>query len=956
MARAVRRSTPPIFSAPAVLRLFLRGLRIDRWLASLIFVVVLVAATVFAAVPRLYNHMSDDGLRHAMQLATPVQGNVELIQHRPFSFGGTSDDPLSAVKEQGAALEHELPPALSATFARRTFVVDSSEYLVGMQYPLPFPLFVSLRYQSDLEDQISLTDGRLPAATDETVKVEVTRFDGTRGPAAAPVIEIATSGETASQAGLKIGDRLVSNVTQDRRFQFEGSPGSGYVVLEVVGRFDIVDAGASYWYGDVNLQRPTLTGSVDAQQVHATALIAPQAYSTLVDELTGVFDYRWRYFVDASRVDAGQLDALSAAVRRAKSEHASFLGPQDDATALHTGLDEVFGGFVAQRHLTEAILAVVTMGLLAVAGVVIGLIGALLADRRRRALVLQRGRGASAWQLMSGQLVEGLLLTVPAAAIGLAIALAIVSARPSSWSPLAAALATVVATLLLAGAMLPVSRRSLGQLDGEQRAVDRTSPRRLVFESVVVVLAVLGIYLLRRRGLVGGAPGAPGALSSGFDPFLAAAPVLLGLAVGLVVLRLYPLPVRLVGFLASLGRGFVPVFALRRVGRQPGAVNLPLLVLLLTVAVGVFSSVLLSTIERGQLATAAQQVGAAYRADAAAFSELPATLDFGKVPGVEAAARAYLLPGVTFDMKDVTSGPLTLDAVETHALAQVTRGTLADPHLPLALLSEPEQGKLLGTPKTPIPALVSPNAPVGNHAMAVGEHFQLLIEGAWTDFEVTEVRDHVPGIEPGLPFVMASWDQLQAARPSRPLRVTTVLLRGPASAQPAIAAALKDASALARLESQDAAYRALHEAPLISGVASGFRIGLLVAIAFSALAVIVALTLTAASRARDLAFLRTLGLSAPQSIGLTVVEYVPPLVLALVAGTALGIGVTYLIAPGLDLQAFAGRTIPVVLLVDWLAVGLLGLGIAILVALAVLLTTWVARRANLGRALRVGDE
>ncbi len=785
-----------------------------------------------------------------------------------------------------------------------------------------------------------------------------------RSTSAVPVIEVALSREALAQASVKVGAELVTQLADERANRFAGPRplGSGYVVYRLVGAFDVIDETADYWFGDVALQRATITGSVDSQQVHAAALAAAAGYGRMADAQSSIYTYRWRFAVLPDRIDGANLDRLRADVRRIKAEYPAYLGVVSggtgqrpvggatfDATALRTGLDALFERFLAQRRLTEAILAVVVSGLLAIALVVMGLVGALLAERRRSALTLQRGRGASASQIILAAIVEGALLTVPAAALGLVLA-TLVPARPTVWSAMAAAGVAASATLLLAAVAWPVARRPLGQLERADAPGRGLSVRRLVGEGVVIVLAVLGIYLLRRRGL------SAAATDSGFDPFLAAVPVLAGVAVGLVVLRLYPYPVRLVAWLASLGRGFVAVFSLRRVGRQPGTVHLPLLVLLLSVGIAVFSSILLVTIERGQDATAWQQVGAAYRIEAPAFGELPASFDPGAVPGVQAHARAYRLGGVIFDMQGTTAGPMTLDAVQTDALETVTAGTPADPHLPASLLAPPPAGTLMGTDQNPIPALTSVRTPIGQHQISVGERFQMLIEGAWTRFEVAAVRDHLPGIESGTPFVLASFDQLQASRPTRPVRVTAQFVRGPASAEAALRAAANVAVPGARIASQAGALAQLAGSPLIGGVADGFRIGLLLAAIYSALAVIVAVTLTAVARARDLAFLRTLGLSGPQSLGMTVVEHVPGVLLALVAGVGLGVAVANLIAPSLDLQAFAGHDIPVALRIDWPLVALLSGAMALVVALAVGASVVLARRASMGRGLRLGDE
>ena len=58
-------------------------------------------------------------------------------------------------------------------------------------------------------------------------------------------------------------------------------------------------------------------------------------------------------------------------------------------------------------------------------------------------------------------------------------------------------------------------------------------------------------------------------------------------------------------------------------------------------------------------------------------------------------------------------------------------------------------------------------------------------------------------------------------------------------------------------------YATMHDAPLVAAVIGGFAVALLVAGAYAALAVIAVVILHAQRRARELAFLRTLGLTEP---------------------------------------------------------------------------------------------
>ena len=77
-------------------------------------------------------------------------------------------------------------------------------------------------------------------------------------------------------------------------------------------------------------------------------------------------------------------------------------------------------------------------------------------------------------------------------------------------------------------------------------------------------------------------------------------PLLLGLAAGIVAVRLYPLPVRFLAAVAARRRDLVPALALRRVARQPGVTAAPLLVLLLGVSVSVFAAVMAATLSHAQ--------------------------------------------------------------------------------------------------------------------------------------------------------------------------------------------------------------------------------------------------------------------------------------------------------------------------------------------------------------------
>lgn len=953
MARAAARPRSTGFPfAPETVRAILRRLRAERDLMLIVAGIVLVTTFVFAAIPRLFNGMADDGLAHAVTIANPLQRNIQMTQPGRIATSSTSDDPFSVVEETGQTFRDELAPSIQSIIGGANYLIDAPRYRV-YQTPgvadFPFPRYITMRYQQDVDPHLTMIAGRMPQPRNDTVMVSGDLTSGE--PEAAPIFEIAISTETARQLAVQVGQQLVMEpFTDDRLVRSVPRSQQGYAVMEISGLFEVNDVDEEYW-----LSTPAIDRAVeydDGMEVHiyAWGVMAGGAYEQYLQETSFPLSYVWRYFVDPDSFDAGDLDQLAADVRRLDAEYDTFSTAFVGDTGVTTGLSMIFQRYLSQREVTEAVLSLASIGLLAVAFAVIGLVTTMVAERRRQMVALVRGRGGSAGQLTGAQIVEGLLLTIPAALIGLFLASMLVTGRFSIWSVWAVVAIVGVTTLLLVTGALPIIRRGIGAAEQSEAPVTRVSLRRIVLDVLIIALALVGVYLLRRRGLT--ADSSADEINQ-WDPYLAAVPVLLGLATGLLVLRLYPIPIRFFGWAASLRRDLVPSLGFRRLGRQPGSANLPLLVMLLAVAVGVFSSIMLYTISAGQTESSWQLVGADYRVDATSTGYLSPKIDLTGVDGVDAVAMSYLRPDVKFSNRSPIVGSTYFHAVEAKEYEDVTAGTPADPHFPNVLLEAP-RGADFGKPTNPIPAIVSDN--FTRDALAPGDTFALTVFGRETTFVVVEARERFSGIPVGNPFVVTSLELLKASNPDRIFRPTAMFLRAPASALEDLETSLDSQQGSARLTSRDAEYAKVHDSPLISGVEGGFKIGLVLAGAYSAIAVIVALTITASARARDLAFLRTMGLARDQAIGLTVVEQLPLVILALLTGTALGVAVARLIEPAIDLQAFTGEGLPVELRINWINIVLLAIGLVATVAISIAVTSSLSRRASLGQALRLGDE
>ena len=222
-----------------------------------------------------------------------------------------------------------------------------------------------------------------------------------------------------------------------------------------------------------------------------------------------------------------------------------------------------------------------------------------------------------------------------------------------------------------------------------------------------MIAALGGAYLLRRRGL---------SPEGGFDPYLAAVPVLVGLAAAIVALRLYPLPLRALAWAAAPRRDLVPALGLRRLARQPTLAVAPLLVVLLATSVGVLAATMAGPIAVAQDRVAAGRLTPLDTGTLDVFrpgiviARAYATVALALAPVLSARPRlrdvAYLR-ALGLSRRDVLGlaayelvPPVTL-ALGLGIVLGVVLGYLVEPGLDLAALAAGEQTALR-------PAIVAP--------------------------------------------------------------------------------------------------------------------------------------------------------------------------------------------------------------------------------------------------------
>jgi len=885
---------------------------------------VALTACLAAAFPRAVDRYEDAGLRRAAEQARPDRTGIEVYAPPPSAMepARMREDALrpDALARQYAKVRAQVPGPLVLDPDQSAYGVRTT---VNIAVPDPWlprptgkPAEVTLVAQAGLAAHASVDRGRLP------------RADG-RVTATTSEVEAAVTAETAKSLHIKAGSVI-------------HAPAADHTVaVRITGIVTPRDPQGAYWSAKSLLRTPALihepAPSVDMYWLGAL-LLAPEAAPVLL-ATPGDPERYWQLAPSEAALRARDTPALRSALASleagpalrkvrlqidgAMTEDMTWQGQTD----VITDLDEVLIAYDRLREGVAPLVAVAAFGTGTVAVVVLLMAGGLTADRRRTELALLRARGASLPGLTARLFAETAIVAVPAGALGLAAALLTVPEGRVPYALAAAAAVTVAACAALPLRAAAAHRRVRVHTGREDISAVRPSRRRTVAELTLLVLAAGAVESLRRRGTSGSS-----------TELVSLAPVLVGVIAALVLVRLYPLPLRGLARPAARLRGAVAHLSLARAGRTSASAVLPLLALLTALTTAAFGGSVLAGVREARDHAALLAVGADARVETAA--PLPSALPdkLRRSPGVSALSAV----SVTYEAKP-ENGPQTvpLVGVDPADYATLSSGTGLGA-FDRARLSEPAAGGAL-------PALASSATArtYGTRPFPV-----LLPDGDTVTVRVVAVLDHTPAVTES-DFLVVN----RAALPGTVGRPTALLLTGDDLSAAALRkAAPKDTSVHLRSEERSRYV----DSPLQSGAERVYTTAVAAGTGYAVLALLLSLLRTSAERTALLARLRTMGLTRASGRRLLILESLPQALLAALGGTLTGWATIHLLSPGIDLTAIALpsaqpssggaelRTDALSLAIPAVSVLLLAVGMGIGQA------WWSGRRGSV-RELRAGD-
>ncbi|MGH2600252.1 MAG: ABC transporter permease, partial [Dehalococcoidia bacterium] len=686
-------------SIGAIVRIVIQRSLGNRRLLATVIVGVILSAALMSAVVLYSDAIRDLGLRYALDQQDPrsldlrVFSSSQTFRRQEYTLRRERTNQLID-RYAGDIAEDQVRYGRSATW----FLTDTGQPLSEDQNR-PRAHF---QFADRLADHVRVVEGRMPRTAEPP-----------RDAQTPPTVEVVLGTASAERLGVRVG--------QSFDLYSYWSPEAAPVKVVVTGLIEPNDPSEPYWFGRedrftvANTSWPTYPFFTDERSlVESVAVYSPGmdgSFETFVFVNTDGINSR-----NAPGIES-RLNAMSTAIRES-IEH----------TTLETELPETIATYRQKLFFTRLPLFALIIQIVGIVLYYLVMVTTMLVERQAGEIALLKSRGASTLQIMAVYGLEGLILAVIAALLGpflAAGAIALLGLTPAftelsegsllavTLSPGAFVLALLGALLALAALLWPAYRATRYSIVHYKQHLARP-PQQPVFLRYYLDLGLIAVgaflfYQLRQRGSFV-TERLFGDLSA--DPLLLATPTLFMLMIALVFLRLFPLALRGVSWLARGLDGAAVPLGLWHMVRSPLHYSRLILLLILATSVGMFAAGFRATLNQSYADRAAYEAGAAGRIEGLRTPTNLPTEQF--VAAMRSATGAGEVSPVarlsgSYSMTQFRSEDLTLLGVVPEEFGGIAffRDDFAGDSLPglLAKLKQPASAETTSAPVVPADAM-----------------------------------------------------------------------------------------------------------------------------------------------------------------------------------------------------------------------------------------------------------
>jgi putative ABC transport system permease protein len=386
-----------------------------------------------------------------------------------------------------------------------------------------------------------------------------------------------------------------------RRVETENTRRVVQIPIRIAGIWRAADPADAYWF-----YRQTV---FENQFFIPEATFRLRLVPALNDEVAQAL---WYLVMDGSAINSSDVGWLLGRINKVQQNAASLLAN----TRLEVSPQEALFRYRRASQLLNILLYAFSIPIIGLLLAFIGLVVGLAVGRQRNEIAVLRSRGATTVQVMGIAGLEALLLGAAALAAGMPASQQIAHAIGATRSFLNFTvesdlrLIMTVATLRFGLAAVAITliaqvfpsvgaaRHTIVSYKREQaRTVSPPLWQRAWLDLLLLIPAGYGAYLLQQQGAIA-LPGSQGGSSSPFEnPLLFLVPALGALALTLLILRLLPLIMAGVAWLAAKSSSVGFLLASRYLARDPAFYTAPLVLLILTLSLSTFTASLAQTLD-----------------------------------------------------------------------------------------------------------------------------------------------------------------------------------------------------------------------------------------------------------------------------------------------------------------------------------------------------------------------
>ncbi|MBK8902935.1 MAG: ABC transporter permease [Anaerolineaceae bacterium] len=832
-------------------------------------------------------------------------------------------------------------------------------------------LWANLGFITNLDEQIELVEGTYPAEAASTA-----------------AIEVIVSRDTADQLGLQVGEA----------YTLFGAGDNTRLPLQIVGVWQPRDRTDPFWFYQPDAFAEMLFTS-EGQFAQQVAPVLADAVSTAV----------WYQLYDGGRIRPASVNDFLQNVTIVEARATALL----NGTTLDASPVSALQNYGRSNNLLTLTLTIFSIPLIGIILYFISLIANMVVARGASEIAVWRSRGTTRGQVVGVYLLEGLLVGSLGLAGGLWLALQIARLMgrtrtfldpailtPSASSGVGSGVGAGELTPVLSGtavsyaligvglallallipALLAAAHTIVTMRWQQARSLLAPAWQRYFLDVLLLVPPFYGWYQLDRQGTIS-------LLGGGRDPFanplLFLVPILFCFSLALVALRLFPLLIGGLAWLAEKLPGTTLLLTLRQLARATAQYTGPLLLLTLTLSLASFTASMAVTFDDHLTDQIYYQTGADLNlAELGEDTEQDSQQQQGALgeltqpttppPGDEDEPRWLFLP---------VTDHLLVAGVQ--AAARVGEYTAVS-----SIGGRQQSGRILGVDRVDFAQVAFYRADfAGNEALGglmnrlavrrdhilvsrdflarnslqVGDPLRLTIgaagEFAEAEFTIAGPLDLFPTQYPqDGPFLVANLDHLhEALGGTYPYNVW--LQTDPAVPSSEIVDGVRQLG-FAVITAQDARDRILQEQtrPERQGLFGLLSVGFLAAAVLTVLGFLVYAVVSFRQRTIQLGMLRAIGLSVGQMAAYLVGEQAVLIAAGVGLGTGLGVWASRLFIP--FLQVGEGKTAvtpPFIVQIAWEQLGTIYALFAAMFIIAVLVLIALVARMRIFEAVKLGE-